>query len=122
MGKCFSMSEYACDCYEVHDDIVAKVLEVMPDDGKLCDVAEFLKVFGNQTRIKIVFSLCKSEMCVCDLTKILNMTQSAVSHQLRILKQARLVKTRRDGKTVFYSICDDHVQKIFQCAMEHVTE
>ncbi|MDE6787976.1 MAG: metalloregulator ArsR/SmtB family transcription factor [Ruminococcus sp.] len=94
----------------------------MPDESVLYDVAELLKVFGDSTRIRIIFVLGQSEMCVCDIANLLGMTQSAISHQLRILKQARLVKARRNGKTIFYSLCDDHVQKIFYCAMEHVME
>ncbi|MDE5569425.1 MAG: metalloregulator ArsR/SmtB family transcription factor [Ruminococcus sp.] len=94
----------------------------MPDESVLYDVAELLKVFGDSTRIRIIFVLGQSEMCVCDIANLLGMTQSAISHQLRVLKQARLVKARRNGKTIFYSLCDDHVQKIFYCAMEHVME
>ena len=111
--------EYSCG---VHQDIVEKVAKVMPDESVLYDVAELLKVFGDSTRIRIIFVLGQSEMCVCDIANLLGMTQSAISHQLRVLKQARLVKARRNGKTIFYSLCDDHVQKIFYCAMEHVME
>ncbi len=116
------MEEYNCEECGVHEDIVAKVSKVMPDESVLYDAAELLKVFGDSTRIRIIFVLCQSEMCVCDIAKLLGMTQSAISHQLRVLKQARLVNTRRDGKTIYYSLCDDHVQKIFYCAMEHVME
>lgn len=110
-----------CHC-GVHQDIVEKVAKVMPDESVLYDAAELLKVFGDSTRIRIIFVLEQSEMCVCDIANLLGMTQSAISHQLRVLKQARLVKARRNGKTIFYSLCDDHVQKIFYCAMEHVME
>ena len=116
------MEEHICGECGVHQDIVDKVLKVMPDEGVLYDAAELLKVFGDSTRIRIIFVLCQSEMCVCDIADLLQMTQSAISHQLRVLKQARLVKARRDGKTIYYSICDSHVKKIFYYAMEHVME
>lgn len=109
-------------CCGIHEDVVAKVAQVMPDEAVLYDAAELLKVFGDSTRIRIIFVLGQSELCVCDIAKLLGMTQSAISHQLRVLKQARLVKARRSGKTIFYSLCDDHVQKIFYYAMEHVME
>lgn len=104
------------------DNNFADSADVMPDESVLSDTAELLKVFGDPTRIRIIFVLTQSEMCVCDIASLLGMTQSAISHQLRILKQARLVKARRSGKTIFYSLCDDHVQKILQYAMEHVKE
>ncbi len=116
------MEEHICGECGVHQDIVDKVSKVMPDEGVLYDAAELLKVFGDSTRIRIIFVLCQSEMCVCDIADLLQMTQSAISHQLRVLKQARLVKARRDGKTIYYSICDSHVKKIFYYAMEHVME
>ena len=115
------MEENLCGC-GVHEDIVEKVAKAMPDENILYDAAELLKVFGDHTRIRIIFVLGESEMCVCDIARLINMTQSAVSHQLRVLKQARLVKARRSGKTIFYSLCDDHVQEIIHCAMEHVME
>ena len=102
--------------------MVEKVAKVMPDEALLFEAAELLKVLGDATRVRIIFVLCQSEMCVCDIARLLNMTQSAISHQLRVLKQARLVSSRRDGKTIFYSICDDHVKTIFYHAMEHVME
>lgn len=115
------MEENICGC-RIQEDIVEKVAKVMPDEAVLYDAAELLKVFGDSTRIRIIFVIGQSELCVCDIAKLLGMTQSAISHQLRVLKQARLVKARRSGKTIFYSLCDDHVQKIFYCAMEHVME
>ena len=99
-----------------------KISKIMPDEEALYEAAELLKVFGDSTRIRIIFVLCRGEMCVCDIANLLNMTQSAISHQLRVLKQARLVSTRREGKTIFYSLCDDHVKTIFYHAMEHVME
>ena len=116
------MEDHICGTHGVHKDIVEKVAKVMPDEAVLYDAAELLKVFGDSTRIRIIFVLCQSEMCVCDIAKLLGMTQSAISHQLRVLKQARLVKSRRDGKTIFYSIADEHVKTIFYYAMEHVME
>ncbi|MDE5764645.1 MAG: metalloregulator ArsR/SmtB family transcription factor [Ruminococcus sp.] len=116
-----SSTENNC-CCGGHEDIAEKISNIMPDEAVLYDAAELLKVFGDPTRIRIIFVLGQNELCVCDIAKLLNMTQSAISHQLRVLKQARLVKARRNGKTIFYSLCDDHVQKIFYCAMEHVME
>ena len=116
------MDEHICGTHGVHKDIVEKVAKVIPDEALLFEAAELLKVFGDATRVRIIFVLCQSEMCVCDIARLLNMTQSAISHQLRVLKQARLVSSRRDGKTIFYSICDDHVKTIFYHAMEHVME
>lgn len=107
---------------ETFNDGYENLTEIMPDETVLSDTAELLKVFGDPTRIRIIFVLGQSEMCVCDIANLLGMTQSAISHQLRVLKQARLVKARRSGKTIFYSLCDDHVQKILNCAMEHVKE
>ena len=111
-----------CDLYHVHEDVVQAVRERMPEEDKLYDLAELYKVFGDSTRIRILFLLLESEMCVCDIAQLLAMNQSAISHQLRILKQSRLVKNRRDGKSVFYSLADDHVQTILSQGMEHVEE
>lgn len=111
-----------CECTCVHKEIVDKVYNQMPDDEILYDVADLFKVFGDCTRIKILYALFESEMCVCDIADLLNMSQSAISHQLRVLKQARLVKYRRDGKTVFYSLNDDHIKTIFNQGLEHVLE
>lgn len=97
-------------------------MEKISDENVLYDVAELLKIFGDPTRIRIISVLGQKEMCVYEIADILEMTQSAISHQLRVLKQARLVKARRSGKTIFYSLCDAHVQKIFDCAIEHVKE
>ncbi|WP_326906769.1 ArsR/SmtB family transcription factor [Sedimentibacter sp. MB31-C6] len=109
-----------CDCTIIHDDIVRKVSDNMPDEEVLYDLAEIFKVFGDKTRIKITYALFASEMCVCDIAALLNMTQSAISHQLRVLKQARIVKFRREGKVVYYSLDDDHVKHIFDQGLNHV--
>ena len=111
-----------CGFLCVHEDAVEQVLSEMPGDETLYDLAELFKVFGDSTRIKILYALFEAELCVCDVSKLLGLTQSAVSHQLRVLKNSRLVKFRRDGKTVFYSLADDHVRKIIAQGMEHVNE
>ena len=94
----------------------------MPDENELCDLAELFKVFGDSTRIRILFVLFESEVCVCDIADALNMTQSAISHQLQILKQSKLVKARREGKSIFYSLADDHVRTIIAQGQEHIEE
>lgn len=111
-----------CDVTCVHDDTVLRVRGKMPEEELLKELAEFYKVFADSTRIKILCVLLESEMCVCDLAEVLKMTQSAISHQLRILKQMKLVKNRREGKTVFYSLADGHIQTIISQGMEHITE
>ncbi len=111
-----------CDYMHIHQDLVDKVTENMPEEEILYDLAELYKVFGDTTRIKILYVLFESEMCVCDIASLLNMSTSAISHQLRVLKQAQLVKYRREGKTIFYSLSDDHVRTIIDQGMEHVEE
>ena len=111
-----------CDCTVIHEDVVNSVRDGMPHEESLYDLAEIFKVFGDTTRIKILYALFASEMCVCDIAVLLNMTQSAISHQLRVLKQARLVKYRKDGKVVYYSLDDEHVKKIFDQSLIHITE
>lgn len=109
-----------CDCTVLHEDVVAKVQSVMPIEEDLSDLAESFKVFGDTTRIKILSGLFEAEMCVCDIAFLLNMTQSAISHQLRVLKQAGLVKNRKDGKVVFYSIDDEHIKHIFDQGLARI--
>lgn len=111
-----------CGYLCVHEHTVDRVLHGMPDEETLYDLAELFKVFGDTTRIRILYALFEAELCVCDMAQLLGMTQSAVSHQLRVLKGARLVKPRKEGKTVFYSLADDHVRKIIAQGMEHITE
>lgn len=106
----------------VNQEVVEKVTKSLPDEEILYDVAELFKVFGDSTRIKIICALFESEMCVYDLAATLQMTQSAISHQLRILKTANLVKFRRDGKMMYYSLDDEHVQQIFDAGYKHVIE
>ncbi len=111
-----------CEYMHVHEEIVESVRKNLPDEEELFDLAEFYKVFGDSTRIKILYVLFEAEMCVCDIAQLLNMTVSAISHQLRVLKNARLVKQRREGKTVFYSLSDDHVRNIISMGVEHIEE
>ena len=112
----------SCDYIHVHDEIVKEVNEHMPDEDTLYDLADFFKIFADSTRIKILYVLMCSQMCVCDLAQILKMTQSAVSHQLRTLKQMDLVRSRRDGKTVFYSLADGHIKTVLSQGLEHLEE
>ena len=111
-----------CDTYQVHDDLLKTVNEKMPEESELQDLADLFKVFGDFTRIRILFVLFEAEVCVCDLAEALDMTQSAISHQLKILKQARLVKSRREGKSVFYSLADGHVRTIIAQGRDHIEE
>jgi ArsR family transcriptional regulator len=111
-----------CDCTFIHSDIVEKVKKTMPKEETLYDLAELFKVFGDSTRVKILYALSASEMCVCDIANLLGITQSAISHQLRILKQARLVKYRKEGKIVYYMLDDDHVKEIFNSGLSHINE
>lgn len=111
-----------CDCNEIHEDLLKIVNDTMPEETELYDLAELFKVFGDSTRIRILFVLFEAEVCVCDLAKVLNMTQSAISHQLRILKGNKLVNSRREGKSVFYSLADGHVRTIIAQGREHIEE
>jgi len=110
------------ECTTIHGDIVEEVDASMPEPEKIFELADFFKVFGDSTRLKIIWALDIHEMCVCDIAALLGMTKSAVSHQLRSLRQAKLVRTRREGKVVFYRLSDDHVRKIFEKAVEHLEE
>lgn len=111
-----------CDSVEVHQELLNIVSETLPKEEVLYDLAELFKVFGDSTRIRILFVLFEAEVCVCDLAEALHMTQSAVSHQLKILKQNKLVRSRREGKSVFYSLADAHVRAIINQGLEHVCE
>ena len=105
-----------------HSAVLQKVRKHMPDDNLLCDLGDFFKIFGDTTRIKILYSLFEAELCVCAIAELLNMEQSAISHQLRILKKADLVKFRREGKTNMYSLADSHVRDIIGKGYDHITE
>lgn len=111
-----------CEVKEVHGSVLKKVIDEMPDEVELYNLAELFKVFGDSTRIRILYVLFEAEVCVCDLASALNMNQSAISHQLKILKQNKLVKARRDGKSVFYSLADEHVRTIIAQGQEHIEE
>ena len=106
----------------IHPDLISSVNADMPEEELLYDLAELFRIFADSTRIKILYVLFEAEMCVCDIAELLGMTQSAISHQLRLLKQAKLVKFRREGKTIFYSLADDHVRTIIGMGMEHLCE
>ena len=106
----------------VHDKLVNQIEDGMPSEDMICELADFYKVFGDVTRVKILCALFQAESCVCGLAEAVGMTQSAISHQLRILKQMKLVKNRREGKTVYYSLADSHIQTILNQGMEHIRE
>ena len=106
----------------VHEDTVKKVINDMPEEEKLYDLAELFKIFGDSTRIKILYALFEAELCVCDIAQLLKVSQTAVSHQLRVMKTNKLVKSRKDGKNVFYSLADDHVYSIINQGMDHINE
>ena len=116
------MNNETCDYMHIHCEEIDKIKENMPREEILYDLAEVFKIFGDTTRIKILYVLLEAEICVCDIAQMLNMSMSAISHQLRVLKQARLVKYRREGKTVFYSLSDDHVKTIISQGMDHILE
>lgn len=110
--------EYLC----VHEDVIHQLTASMPPDETLYDLAELFKVFGDTTRVKILYALFEAELCVGDMAQLLGLTQTAVSHQLRVLKNNKLVKFRREGKIIFYSLADDHVRRIIGQGMEHIHE
>jgi len=116
------MEENIFECSVIHNDVIKKVRNTMPSDDLIFDVAELFKVFGDSTRMKIICALLEEELCVCDIAAITNTTQSAISHQLRVLKQAKLVKYRKEGKVVYYSLDDEHVREIFMKGREHIEE
>ena len=111
-----------CESHEVHKDLLKIVNEKLPSETELYDLADLFKIFGDYTRIRILFVLFEAEVCVCDLAQALDMTQSAISHQLKILKQSRLVKSRREGKSIFYSLADEHVETVIGKGREHIEE
>ena len=122
MQKELDKEPVCCETVEVHEDWLRIVEQTMPEETELYDLAELFKVFGDSTRIRILFVLSSAEVCVCDLARVLNMTQSAISHQLRILKQNKLVKSRREGKSIFYSLADGHVSTIIAQGRDHIEE
>lgn len=118
MGK----TELLCDCEEIHTEIVSQVRKYFPSQKIISTLTDFYKIFGDTTRLKILYALDKHEMCVHDISSLLNMTVSAVSHQLKVLREAKLVKSSREGKIIFYSLADNHVKEIIECGIEHITE
>ena len=113
---------YTCDCHVIHDDIVARVRKAMPDGKNFYDLANLYKMFADNTRVKILWALSCENMCVCDLAVLLDMTKSAISHQLKSLRLANLVKNDKQGKVVYYSLADSHVKDIFERGFEHIGE
>ena len=111
-----------CELIHAHREIVESVQKELPGEDTLYDLTELFRIFGDSTRIRILYALFEAELCVCDIAALLGMTQSAISHQLKALKNARLVKPRREGKTVFYSLADDHVKTIIDQGLEHILE
>lgn len=116
------INDEKCEVTLIHEDNVKKAINELPDDELIADLSDMFKIFGDQTRVKILMALESGELCVCDIAAVMNMSQSAISHQLRVLKQSNIVKTRRQGKVVYYSISDDHVKEIFDIAIVHVQE
>ena len=116
------MEDNIFECTVLHEDTVKKVKSIMPKDDLIYDMAEFFKVFADSTRMKIIFALMEDELCVCDIANIVKTTQSAISHQLRILKQSKLVKYHKDGKVVYYSLDDEHIAQIVKKGREHIEE
>lgn len=121
-GGIMPKKDEICESELIHEDLVKKVKATFPKDEMIFDLADFYKIFGDTTRVKILYALDKSELCVCDIAALLEMTISAVSHQLKILRDSNLVKTRREGKVIYYSLADEHVQEIIECGMEHISE
>ncbi len=113
-------NEFMCDCNVIHQEIVNKMANLMPEGEIFHKLAEVFKLIGDTTRLKILFALDKEEVCVCDLANILSMSKSSVSHQLAVLREGELVKYRRQGKEVYYSLDDDHVRKFFEIALDHI--
>ncbi|MBE6532632.1 MAG: winged helix-turn-helix transcriptional regulator [Ruminococcaceae bacterium] len=111
-----------CECEELHEDIIEKKREAMPDENTLYDLSDFFKILGDSTRAKILFAIDGEPMCVCDIANLLGMTKSAVSHQLKVLRQGDLVTYRKSGKNVYYTLADDHVRDIIEKALEHIKE
>ncbi|MCI8285176.1 MAG: winged helix-turn-helix transcriptional regulator [Firmicutes bacterium] len=109
-----------CECHDVHMDVINMVGEQMLDKDTFAEMVELFKAFSDNTRLRILFALSESELCVCDISELLGMSQSAISHQLRVLKSTDLVKFEKRGKQVYYSLDDDHVRRIFKQAFEHV--
>lgn len=117
-----SRNDTICDCSVIHYEVVDEVSKHMLENNTFMELSEIFKIFGDFTRIKILYALFKSSMCVCDIAVLLNMTKSSISHQLRLLKQAKLVKYEKVGRVVYYSLDDEHVKSIFEQGLAHVNE
>ncbi|MHC5230075.1 ArsR/SmtB family transcription factor [Enterococcus sp. LJL99] len=117
-----SNQEVICDCEVIHEEVVAKVKQAIPNKQKIVDLASLYKVFSDKTRLEILYALHENEMCVCDLAVLLDMTKSAISHQLKTLRLANLVKNRREGKIVYYSLAERHMYEIFEQSFKHIAE
>ena len=115
-------NDEVCECEIIHEDVVNEVKATFPKDEMIFDLADFYKIFGDTTRVKILYALDKSELCVCDISALLAMSVSAVSHQLRTLRESNLVRTKRQGKVIYYSLADDHVKSILECGIDHISE
>lgn len=111
-----------CDSVVIHKEVVENTKIKMPDDTSLNELADFFKIFGDSTRVRILWALSLNQMCVCDIAALLNMSQSSISHQLRVLKQNKFVKNRRDGKVVYYSLLDEHISYILKQGLTHISE
>ena len=115
-----STNEFMCDCNIIHQDVVDNTLKKMPKQSLFDNLAEFFKIIGDPTRTKILFALDQNEMCVCDIANVLGMTKSSISHQLATLKKSGIVKSRRDGKEVYYTLDDEHIKQVFEVGIEHI--
>ena len=112
--------ELVCDCNIIHEDAVNMAIKNRPDDKELINLSELFKILGDLTRIKIIWTLDNNEMCVCDIANVLNMTKSSISHQLAILKNASIVRYRKSGKEVYYTLDDEHINKLYEIGLEHI--
>lgn len=115
-----SKNEFICDCNIIHEDRVKKTKKAMPNEDTFNRIAEFFKIMGDTTRTKILFALDSNEMCVCDIANVLNMSKSSISHQLGTLRRMNIVKCRREGKEVYYTLDDEHIKEVFEVALEHI--
>ncbi len=115
-----SKNEFVCDCNIIHEELVNSTISKMKDDDTINRVAEFFKILGDTTRVKILFALDQNELCVCDIANILNMSKSSISHQLGTLRRCGIVKCKKIGKEVFYMLDDEHVKEVFEVGMEHI--
>lgn len=115
-----SRNEFSCDCNVIHQEAVDEVLQKMPNEDTFNHLADLFKLIGDTTRCRILFALDESEMCVCDLANVLNMTKSSISHQLATLRKSEIVKCRRNGKEVYYTLDDEHIVELFEIGLEHI--